>query len=209
MEPAYFAIAVMLLSLPLSIFILRHAIRKQATLNRELQETLGAIAADVGGEVGEASWNRRPDLRFTHRDQTTRLLFYSTGGKHPQHYTQLKLDLGGLPVLKVNIYPQTGFSALGAFLGFQDVEVGDKPFDDAFVIKADDPEVARTFLDAETRAAILALGELNQKRGTSVYVRGSELIVSLRGYLREADALRGLVDEGRKVLDGYLRTMIS
>ncbi len=78
-------------------------------------------------------------------------------GKHKQTWTvatgmlQPPLDLG------LGVTPQGLLSSLGRLFGAQDVPLGDPAFDDAFVIKADEPARAATLLSPQLRAVLLQL----------------------------------------------------
>ena len=66
----------------------------------------------------------------------------------------------GLPQplgLGLQIRPQHTFDRLSSLFGAQDIELGDPPFDGAFVVKAHEPAAVRELLDAPTRATLLAV----------------------------------------------------
>ncbi len=90
------------------------------------------------------------------------------------------------------IYP------IGRALGFQDVNVGDLLFDDRFIVKCNDDELARAWLDADSRAGISAASD-----AYAFNVRDGDVVVTRSGVLPEDDprsfevALRGTVKLAR------------
>jgi hypothetical protein len=60
---------------------------------------------------------------------------------------------GNLHVTRENI-----FSSIATFLGAEDIVLGDKAFDDAFLVRASAAPVAQTLLSPPIRAELLALG---------------------------------------------------
>ena len=71
---------------------------------------------------------------------------------------------------------------IGRALGIQDVLVGDAAFDDRFIVKCNDDELARARLDAEARAAIIATSD-----SYAFALRDAEVWVSRRGAMIEDD----------------------
>jgi hypothetical protein len=70
---------------------------------------------------------------------------------------EIQVGLGQPLGLGLQIRPQHTFDRLSALFGAQDLELGDPPFDAAFVVKAHEPGAIRELLDAPTRAALLAV----------------------------------------------------
>lgn len=51
--------------------------------------------------------------------------------------------------------------ALAGRLGVNDIEIGERAFDDLFVVRSNHPEIARRLLDAETRARLLGYRDID------------------------------------------------
>lgn len=62
-------------------------------------------------------------------------------------YTRLRLPYCARRPLRFQVYRTHFLSGLGKALGFQDITVGDRRFDEAFVVKGEDPKAVRSFLD--------------------------------------------------------------
>ncbi|NUO48967.1 MAG: hypothetical protein HOV80_08940 [Polyangiaceae bacterium] len=81
--------------------------------------------------------------------------------------------------LEASVYAEHLFSGIGKALGFQDVSVGDRAFDDVFVVKADAEAAALELLTPEVRRALLKAGDmvrLEYKAGdVSVSWEGEEI----------------------------------
>ncbi len=58
--------------------------------------------------------------------------------------------------LYLHVYPKNALTGLGRALGFQDVNTGDAAFDEAYVVKCNDEDLARAWLSDDVRAAIRA-----------------------------------------------------
>jgi hypothetical protein len=82
-----------------------------------------------------------------------------------------------LDVHRGHVYP------LGRALGIQDVLVGDPVFDDRFIVKCNDDELARAWLDDAARAAISATGD-----AYAFQVLDGRVAVTRSGWAPEDDA---------------------
>lgn len=79
-----------------------------------------------------------------------------SSGKSSTTYTRVRARAIAPAHSFIRVYNEHLFSGLGKALGFQDIELGDREFDDKFTVKSDRDEDARALLDAPTRQALTA-----------------------------------------------------
>lgn len=82
--------------------------------------------------------------------------FTRSAGKSRSKHTGIWLELPGAPSDLI-IYPEGLLALLGKFFGQQDIEVGDKAFDRAFVIRSPHQETALRYLDSTCRRELLRM----------------------------------------------------
>lgn len=75
-------------------------------------------------------------------------------GKSSTAYTRLTATVPNSLGVVLSVYREHLFASLGKALGGQDVEVGDPPFDDLFVVKSNAEDVARAWLHGEVCAGM-------------------------------------------------------
>ena len=93
----------------------------------------------------------------------------------------------------VAVVPDTPLRSVGRWLGMQDVAVGDADFDAAWVVKADDPAVARALLDAPVRAALGRWG-MGRPEQASLHCAGQEVRAVWREVELRVDVLDAALD---------------
>ncbi len=89
--------------------------------------------------------------------------------------TQVRADARGSAELRVRLVRRGVFARVRTTLGLRHVELGHDAFDTAFLVRANDHELARAWLSARVRAAILACGpdyRLSLRRGIVRAERG-------------------------------------
>src|SRR5437588_691517 len=67
-------------------------------------------------------------------------------GKSAVTYTRMRAPYVNRDGHRFTLYRKTVLTALGKFMGMQDISIGDPAFDEAFVIKANDPAQARALV---------------------------------------------------------------
>lgn len=166
-----------LLLVPLLAVLLVKATRAGAEHRRRIQhawETL-AMSRDLVVLPAEPGW-RGPPMRLTGRiegveivlDTYTETTTGSSGDLETTTWTRLRGKASRPVDVKATVYHAHALSGVGKLLGFQDVETGDRAFDDTFVVKADDEARVRELLGPDLRRVILAF----PKRGALKYDHG-------------------------------------
>ena len=79
---------------------------------------------------------------------------YSTGSKNKQYWTRYRAEFPQRGVA-IRLKRQTGLSRITKFFGATDVEIGDRAFDDAFVIKSGSEKHAAQYLTMQRRTLLL------------------------------------------------------
>lgn len=108
----------------------------------------------------------------------------------------------GLP-FRLDLLPTDAPALRQAAKGMQPVRVGDREFDGAFAVRANDPDMARDFLDPGTRWAVQGLQRLVHPGGLSMAVSPERLLVQVdRDLSDDADALFAAVADTLTVHEG-------
>ena len=160
---------------------------------RKLQKT-------YGGRSQRSFFNFRPFYRFSHRGHAVSLQKYS-GGRNRPGLLQVTVEWQNSP-RPFTIRPQGVFDSLRKIIGSQDVQIGRKRFDDAYLIHADDPEEIRRLLDWEVQRQILDVPE--QKR-LVIRLHGEALLVRAQYYSLTSD-LEEFTAAALRVFDAFERS---
>ena len=126
-------------------------------------EIWSLLAQQIGGEFTPQEWwktRNRVDAKVGQWIVTLDTFAVSTG-KSTVVFTRLRAPYVNRDGFRFTITRANIFSPIAKKLGFQDVEIGDKDFDKAFVIKSNDESRVKTFLaDADLRAKLSAQPKL-------------------------------------------------
>jgi hypothetical protein len=171
------------------------------TIWRQLSEEIDAKY--VGG------W-RGSKVQATHGEWTVTLDSYVVPvGKSFMHFTRMRAPYVNPQGFRFTIYRRTIFSGAGTWLGMQDIEVGDRAFDDAFVIKGThEGRVKSLFSNPKLRELIGAQPRLHLTVkddegwfGASFPDGVDELLFAVPGLIRNIDQLKGLYELFAATLD--------
>jgi hypothetical protein len=127
---------------------------------RKAREQLGALAAQLGLELrrqpARFGFEPTPTVEGRHRNRSVRFFSYTTGsGKSRTTWCAVSAAIGGTGAFSLDLYPENFLVRLVTALGMQDIRIGDPPFDQAFIIKSNDPAYAMAALLPEIRARLL------------------------------------------------------
>ncbi len=111
----------------------------QAQRGNLLDDVYQRVARNHEGRCIAGGLFGRPSIRFTRRGVRVLLDIYSTGGENRKLYTQLHL---GLPEkeLRMEVFPAGFGTALGKFMGTQDIVIGSPGFDRDYVIRGNNEQ---------------------------------------------------------------------
>jgi len=174
-------------------------------VSERIDTAWGAAAARLSGSFQRRAgpwYNRVRRIDAEVKGIPVRVDHYTVStGKSSQTFTRLRASVPHAGALRLRIYPKHLLSGLGRALGFQDVITGDAAFDEAFVVKASDEQLARSWLTPAVRKAI----ERSAKYGFTV--KDGELKVQLGELDGDADRLTAAV-QATAVLAGTGRALL-
>ena len=147
---------------------------------RKARAQLAGLAARFGLELrrqpARLGFEPPPTVAGTHRRRLVRFFNYSTGtGKNRITWSAVAVAVGGSGGFTLDLFPKNLVVRIATALGMQDIRVGDPAFDQAFVVKSNDPAYAVAALLPEIRARLLAerrngaAGHLTVKAGEVRY----------------------------------------
>jgi len=186
-----------MIAVPILLFIAVFAIAIYAAVQRT--KRMRAAWQRAAGELRLAysgSTLGRSEMHGKLGGLAVRVDVYSTGSKNKQVWTRYRAEFPQRGVA-VRLKRQNGLSRITKFFGATDVEVGDRAFDDAFVIKAGSEEHAAQYLTMQRRTLLLRLYSLYRQ----VELSPDSLEIVTKGYESDPAALvtitRRLVSAGR------------
>ncbi len=130
-------------------------------------------------------------------------------GKSSATFTRVRAPYVNPDGFRFKIYRKGLFSALGKRLGMQDIEVGEREFDDAYIVKGNEASKVLSLLAApRLRQMMLAQPGLYLEVKDSEGVFGpkfpanvDELYFQVGGVIRDVAVLKGLFDLFAEVLN--------
>lgn len=166
-------------------------------------EIWGQIAKDIGGHYDADELFKHGVLRYQSGSWEISLDTYTVStGKTSTTYTRMRAPFINKDGLRFTIYPERLFSFVGKFFGMQDIEIGDSYFDNAYIIKGNNEEKIRWFLeDPQLKALIQAQPDIYfEIRDDEGWFRKSfpqgvnELYFMRHGLIKDERLLKGLFD---------------
>jgi hypothetical protein len=164
------------------------------TVWRQLSEDINARY--VGGWSGAK-------VQATHGEWTVTLDSYVVPvGKAMMPFTRMRAPYVNPEGFRFTIYRRSIFSGAGTWLGMQDIEIGDREFDDAFVIKGThEGRVRALFASPRVRELISAQPRLHLTVkddegwfGADFPDGVDELLFAVPGVIRDIDRLKQLYE---------------
>ncbi len=161
------------------LFLARHLWKKK------LENLRGIAGRFPGMSVDEGNWTKLPTLRHTGPGWRAIVSFFE-GIEDSPPYTRVEFQLEkSVPVLKLSL--QGFLSGISKFFGAQDIEIGVPDFDKRYMIAAQPPEFARTFLDESARRAVERIRGFAD--GLSIEVSGRSARVNIVKCLRDPQSI--------------------
>ena len=166
-------------------------------------EIWSQIAADIGGDYVDGGFFGKDVLAYRHGEWQILLDTYTvSNGKTSTTYTRMRAPFENLDGLQFKIYREGFFSSIGKMFGAQDIEIGDRFFDDSFIIKGNSERKIKEFLlDAEVKSLIHAQPrihlEIKDNEGWfgPAFPEGvDELCFHCVGVIKETHVLKSLFD---------------
>jgi hypothetical protein len=160
--------------------IIAIGIARKGAREAELVEHLEHLRRMRRGSVGPRPEERGAVggcWRSTLVGETARVYYHSTGGRHALRSTRLEIGSSRHRFPRMEIHPQYGIHAIAKLFGMQDVEIGVPAIDDAYILKAENEQWLRSFLDPGVQRRIL---ELEQLRPAGLHLHSRAELFELR-----------------------------
>lgn len=117
--------------------------------------------------------------------------FTRGSGKSARSFTSIEVTPASSLDLGLNITPERFLTRVDKALGTQDIQIGDKTFDDTFLIQGNDPNQVRAVLTPTARQQLLAL----HKRKPTLKVNDGGTYQEWQGIITNAKRLDVLINE--------------
>lgn len=175
----------------------------------EWQKTFSRLADRYGGRVERgAGFSPWPRVEFRYRGHRVLVDMYSTGGKHPIHYTQLRATWPEQRS-RCEVYPDSLMTRIGKFFGMQDIEIGSPQFDADYIIHGSDVGDVRRLLTPGVQSAIGRLRRFGYNLDIYVNVCQGVLLVKKRGKFPRPRDLLTFTSYSLELFDEALKSQIE
>ncbi len=159
-----------------------------ALAKRQMDQTNAAwqsAAQTLGFSFEAGSMRGGPTVSGTVDDRPADVHSYTkSSGKSSNRYTRYTVEFPAIGV-GLQLFRQAGIGQFLKILGTQDIVIGDPTFDEAFIVKATDPQAARAVL---TPGRTMALNQLLAVH-PDVVVKDDRIVIDRRGAVRDADVI--------------------
>lgn len=114
-------------------------------------EIWSQIANEIGGDFIDGGFWEKDLLEFRHKEWTILLDTYKPPGSNSSTttYTRMRVPFVNKDNLYFDIQREGIFQSIGKFFGSQDIIIGDRFFDDQFMIKSNSEEKIRQLLQSD------------------------------------------------------------
>jgi hypothetical protein len=183
------------------VLIIGVAIAVQASQRNAMNNVYRLFAQRVGGTLTEGSLWTFPTVTFAHDGASALLDVYATGGKNSTLYTQLTFTFYHNSSFRCEISPEGFFQEIGKFFGMQDIEVGYRTFDDHFIVKSDDIETVRNFLNAAVQQELIKLKQLRRNDHIYLSMNSSRLLIKKLSLLNRLEDVIAFYESSGRICD--------
>jgi hypothetical protein len=152
----------LILALTLTLLLVLGAVLLERRKNKRVDRQWKELAEQMDGRFSpRGGWFLKPKARRIEDAAGYPGLvldhYLVNTGNAAQDVTRLQKRAVGAGPLKLKVARKNFMSRLATVVGFQDVATGDSVFDEAFVVKCNDPARAKVWLSAEVRQTLLAV----------------------------------------------------
>jgi hypothetical protein len=124
--------------------------------NKAIQEAWGRFAMNSGLILSQGGMFSSPRVTGDYKGFEYLLHTFSRGsGKSKTTYTGITMNFPKYIDCHLNVYQESFMSKIGKALGGQDIQIGDREFDEAFMIKSQTPEKIDKILTPDLRRNML------------------------------------------------------
>lgn len=174
------------------------------------KEVWQQLADQIGGEFTEQGLLKRGKVTARVKPWTVTIdTFARRAGNATIPFTRLRAPYLNKDGFRFELYRASVFSGIGKMLGMQDIEVGHAPFDDDFIIKANNDYQIRRLLDnhklrdlvAAQPKILLKIKDDEGWFGQDLPEAVDELYFESAGIIKDLDRLGQLYDLFAEVLN--------
>lgn len=171
------------------------------------REVWQQLSKEIDARYIDEGFFKTPKVTAQHKSWEITLDTYNTDDVR---YTRIRAPYVSKHGFQFRIYRHGIFSDLGKFFGMQDIEVGFAEFDDAFIIKGNDPyKVQLLFENEKVRYLLHALSkiDLRVKDGSGLFKRREaikptdNLHFQVVGIIKDVNQLKLLFELFAETLD--------
>ncbi|MFB6357376.1 MAG: tetratricopeptide repeat protein [bacterium] len=154
-------------------------------------------AADKLGLDCDTGWFNQNEIKGTYNERPLKITVNTRGGgKSQQSFTRLEVPVEGNLPEELELTNESFFNQIGQFFGRQDIEVGNREFDETVEVKGANPEEVRNFITPEITGMLTRL--FRNHRWSQL--TDDRLIMEQSGTVQDADVLIGRVEFLYKLL---------
>ena len=159
------------------------------------------LAEETGADFVAGGFVRRAKVVIRVKEWTITLDTYTVShGRHYTTYTRLRAPYLNKDNFRFRIYRKSIFTGLGKLLGMQDIEIGDREFDEAFVIQGNNPDKLKQLFSHEPLRTLIATQpnfsvQVKEDDGwfSTEFPQGvDELYFSVPGVIKDTERLKSL-----------------
>lgn len=177
--PTIFLILIAVLVLITIVYVYRN----YSTMKRLFE----AQALKRGGTV-ERTYTTRL-LKFQYHEYPVTVSAHQ-GSRYSPPETKVHIELSKPASSTISIYHESLASRIGKAFGSQDIQIGTDEFDNAFMVKADDEQYARTLVTTTIQNKLLEL----QHQRPRILLKGQTLDVSVPKLMKTDEQYDQLID---------------
>jgi hypothetical protein len=151
----------------------------------KLRQVYQRFGEAYDGQLHDRQLFESPKVSFVFRASRALLSIYESSDQPPQFYTQLTYTIPAGWPHRLEVFPQRFEEKDVKYLNVDDIRIGAPEFDRRFVIKSNDADFARAFLDEKARVSV---EELRNQAGNDkilISVNSSRLLVRKASILAE------------------------
>jgi hypothetical protein len=155
----------------------------------QLRQTFQRFAELYEGQTHDRQLFESPKVSFTWHGCRALLSIYEANESEARFYTQVTFTVPEGWNRRLEIFPQRFQDGDVRYLNVDDIRIGDAQFDPRWIVKSDDQDFARQFLDPRTRQAVEDLRNLVGNDRLLVSLNGSRLMIRKQEILAKFDDL--------------------
>lgn len=172
------------------------------------------LSGEIQARYVDGGFGKGDKVVAEHGDWTLTLDTYTvSAGETVIVFTRMRAPYVNPDGFRFNVYRESIFSGIAKFFGMQDIEIGDAPFDDDFIIQATHESRLRELLAnprvkeliAKQKDIQFSVKDDDGWFGTKFPDGVDELYFSVAGVIKDVDRLKLLFDLFAETLDHLAR----